>query len=107
MRGFQAIIAAALIAMQPLALQKPERLAFAQQRNGDAALLDRNAIACTRAALVASLWPEARPCLIAAFYGAAPVAPAIPLAGDVRGLQAQLGPRFGAITALVEPRLAA
>lgn len=70
----------------------------------DAGLLDRNALPHARAALIASLWPPARQCVVPTIYAQMPVPamfatalnvfwPARPVIG-ARALQAKLNDAF-------------
>ncbi len=74
--------------------------------DAEPAMLDRHAIAQERAALIASLWPEARPCAVRAVYEVLPaptlfatalsVQWAAPPAIDAHALQARLHAAFPA-----------
>jgi len=72
----KAITALALRALPAIKLAGSELPPAAVMDRADAALLDRAALNKQRAALIASLWPEARPCVVPALYSHFP-APAL------------------------------
>ena len=63
-------MALTVLALRASATQspKPQRRKAPAINQADAAALNRNALNRQRAALIASLWPEARPCVIPALY---------------------------------------
>jgi|CXWL01.1.fsa_nt_gi hypothetical protein len=68
MRGFEAIWMAARLRASSLRPPKPQPTPRRAQRQADAAMLDRRALELRRAALIASLWPEARQCVVTPLY---------------------------------------
>ena len=68
MRAFDMALTALALRASETHATKPQRRKAAAINRADAATLDRNAISRPRAALIVSLWPEARPCVVAAHY---------------------------------------
>lgn len=68
MRGFEAILAAASLMAAPMSAPKPPPLLLEALRQADPAMLDRGAVGTERAAMIVSLWPPARQCLVAPLY---------------------------------------
>jgi hypothetical protein len=75
-RAFDMVLTA--LALQASATRPPkhERRLVPAIDDADPATLDRDALNQQRAALIASLWPEARPCVVPALYVQLP-APAL------------------------------
>lgn len=82
MRAFDIAIATLALRVSPTKPPEHERLLVPAVDEPDAALLDRGAISHQRAALIASLWPPARPCVVPHVYAELP-SPAV-FAGCVR-----------------------
>jgi len=75
-RAFDMVLAALALGASPPRRPKHERRLVPAIDGADAATLDRDALNHQRAALIASLWPEARPCVVPALYVQLP-APAL------------------------------
>jgi hypothetical protein len=76
MRAFDIAIAALALRTLPTQPQKVQRRLAAAIDDADPAMLGRDALNRDRAALIASLWPEARPCVVPTRYEQFP-APAL------------------------------
>ena len=104
MKAFDIILAALALRASPAQQRKPQPRLVPAVDDADAAMLDRAALPQQRAALIASLWPPARQCVVRPVFGELP-APAIfgiafrvswppkPMA-DARALQARLRAAF-------------
>ena len=68
MRGFDMVLATLALRASPARPPKHERRLIPAIDDADAATLDRDALNHERAVLIASLWPEARPCVVPALY---------------------------------------
>jgi hypothetical protein len=67
-RAFDMVLAALVLRASPARPPKHERRLVPAVDDADAAMLDRDALNRQHAALIASLWPEARPCVVPALY---------------------------------------
>jgi hypothetical protein len=67
-RAFDIALTALALRASTTQSPKPERRTAPAIGKPDAAALNRNALNRQRAALIASLWPEARPCIVPALY---------------------------------------
>lgn len=76
MRGFDLVIATLILRVLPPRPPTHERRLVPAVDDADRALLDRDTLNRQRAALIASLWPEARPCVVPAVFEQLP-APAL------------------------------
>jgi hypothetical protein len=76
MRTLDIALAAFALRALPAQQAKTWRRPVAAVDDADAALLDRAALSQQRAALIASLWPPARQCVVAPVYAELP-APAL------------------------------
>ena len=68
MRAFDMALTALALRASATRPPKHERRLVPAIDDADAAMLDRDALNQQRAALIASLWPEARPCVVPALY---------------------------------------
>jgi len=104
MRKLDIALAAFALRSSPTQEAKPERRLIPAVDDAEKAVLDRAALSHQHAAMIASLWPPARQCVVAPIYAelAAPALfgavycitwPAIP-AADARALQARLAAAF-------------
>mgnify|MGYP006969362394 CR=1 FL=1 len=112
MRAFDIAIAA--LALRTSATRPPrhERRLVPAIDDAGQATLDRNAVDQRRAALAASLWPEARPCAVRAIYELLPapaqfttalsVQWAAPAEEHARALQARLAVAFPCTEAAIQ-----
>jgi hypothetical protein len=82
------VLAALVLRAAPAYAPRRERRLVLAVNDADAATLDRQALGPQRTALIASLWPEARPCLVPTLYLVLP-APALLGAGFQVSRQAQ------------------
>jgi hypothetical protein len=71
-RTLEVVLTLAMRVLAPRSL-RPQRRPIPAVDGADAAFLDRAALSQQRAALIASLWPETRPCVVAARYEQLPV----------------------------------
>ena len=76
MRALDMVLTALALRASATRPPKHERRLIPAIDDADAATLDRDALNQQRAALIASLWPEARPCVVPALYVQLP-APAL------------------------------
>jgi hypothetical protein len=67
-RAFDMALTALALRASATRPPKHERRLVPAIDDADAAMLDRDALNQQRAALIASLWPEGRPCLVPALY---------------------------------------
>lgn len=109
MRGFEAILAAASLMAAPMSPPKPPALVLAALRQADPAMLDRDAVGTERAAMVVSLWPPTRQCLVPPVFQerARPaefgqVNRHMAALGDARALQTRLAAHFRPASAAEE-----
>lgn len=68
MRAFDMALAALALRASPTRPPRRQRRLLPAVDDANPAWNDRNALDHPRAALVASLWPEARPCVVPALY---------------------------------------
>lgn len=76
MRGFDIAIATLVLRVSPPRPPKHERRLVPAVDDANKALLDRDKLNQQHAALIASLWPESRPCVVPALFEQLP-APAL------------------------------
>ena len=76
MRAFDMVLTALALRASATRPPKHERRLVPAIDDADAAMLNRDALNRQHAALIASLWPEARPCVVPALYQELP-APAM------------------------------
>lgn len=76
MKAFDIILAALALRASPAKQEKPEPRLVPAVDDADAAMLDRAALPQQRTALIASLWPPARQCIVRPVFSELP-APAI------------------------------
>lgn len=104
MRAFAIAMFALALRAQPFAVDATPRRVVPALGPAAAAFLDRAALPLERAALIGSLWPTARGCLMPLAYGLL-TAPAVfvaamearpPAPGDARTLQRRLAASFPA-----------
>ena len=104
MRKLDIALAAFALRASPPQEKKPERRLIPAVDDAEKAMLDRAALSHQHAAMIASLWPPARQCVIAPLYEALP-APAMfgmmyrvswapPGGEDARALQERLRAAF-------------
>jgi hypothetical protein len=67
-RAFDMVLTVLALRASPTQALKHERRLVPAIDDADGAMLDRDALNHERAVLIASLWPEARPCVVPALY---------------------------------------
>lgn len=68
MRSFDMALTALALRVSTTQSPKPERRSAPVVDKADAAALDRDALNRQRVALIASLWPEGRPCVVPTLF---------------------------------------